>query len=202
METTQPTDRAPLAVPAELLAAVGRSIDVAVIYDLDYLSHAGRGGERIDDVSLAALTGTIEVAASACGRLSYVRAACSTTTAFVHRLALVGAANNTWQTVSGHHGADACVVAELVYLVRTLRIRLVVLVAGGRAYAAPVLALRNVGVAVWVLYRSGSLSWRLYQAATSATPLPAVPIAAAVRPGERRSRVAAFPGTGPNGAPP
>lgn len=198
METTHPTGPAAIAVPAELLPTVGRSIDVAVIYDLDYLSHAGRGGARIDDAALAALTGTIEVAASACGRLAYVRAACSTTTAFVHRLALVGAANNTWRAVTGRHGADACVVAELDYLVRALRIRLVVLVAGGRAYAAPVLALRDAGVAVWVLYRSGSLSWRLYQAATSATPLPAVPIAIASCPGERGSRVAAAPWAEPD----
>lgn len=201
METTRPTDPTPLAVPAELLSTVGRSIDVAVIYDLDYLSHGGQGGARIDDATLATLTRTIEVAASACGRLSYVRAACSTTTAFAHRLALVGAANNTWQAATGRHSADACVVAELDYLVRVLRIRLVVLIAGGRAYAAPVLALRGAGVAVWVLYRSGSLSWRLYQAATSATPLPTVPIAVSSCPGERRSRVAAFPGAGPNGAP-
>jgi hypothetical protein len=201
MEPTHPADPAPLAVPPELLPTAGRSIDVAVIYDLDYLSHAGRGGARIDDATLAALTGTIEVAASACGRLSSVRAACSTTTALVHRLALVGAANNTWQAVPGRHGADACVVAELDNLLRAPRKRLVVLIAGGRAYAAPVLALRDAGVAVWVLYRSGSLSWRLYQSATSATPLPIVPIAVAACPGERRSRVAAFPGAGPDSAP-
>jgi hypothetical protein len=203
METIQPADPASLAVPPELLPTVGRSIDVAVIYDLDYLSHAGRGGTRIDDATLAALTGTIEVAASACGRLCYVRAACSATTAFAHRLALVGAANNSWQAVAGRHGADTCVVAELDNLVRAPRMRLVVLIAGGRAYADPVLALRDVGVAVWVLYRSGSLSWRLYQAATSATPLPAVPVPVAVAAcsGERRSRVAALPGAGPNGAP-
>jgi hypothetical protein len=200
METIRPTDPAALAVPAELRSTVGRSIDVAVIYDLDYLSHAGRGGARIDDATLASLTRAIEVAASACGKLSYVRAACSTATAFAHRLALVGAANNTWQAVTGRHGADACVVAELEDLVRALRMRLVVLIAGGQAYAAPVLALRDAGVSVWVLYRLGSLSWRLYQAATSATPLPTVPIAVASCPGERRSRVAAVPWAEPGGA--
>jgi hypothetical protein len=200
METTHPDDRPRLTVPAELLTTVGRPIDVAVIYDLDYLSHAGRGGTRVDDATLASLTRTIEVAASVCGRIAYVRAACSTATAFVHRLALVGAANNTWQAVTGRHGADVCVVAELDYLVRSLRMRLVVLIAGRRAYAAPVLALRGAGVAVWVLYRSGSLSWRLYQAATSATPLPTLPIGVASCPWERRSRVAAVQGAGPNGA--
>jgi hypothetical protein len=190
---TAPRDGRPrLAIPPELLATIGRSIDVAVVYDLDYLSHAGPHGARVDDAAFAVLTEFVETSASACGTLSYVRAACSTKTSSVHRLALLGAANNRWQAVTGRHGVDAWVVAELNHLASTLRIRLVVLVGGEHAYVTPVLALRSAGVAVWVLYRSGSLSWRLYQAATSATPLPAA-LAVASPPSEHRSQVAALP---------
>jgi hypothetical protein len=172
-------------------------VDVAVIYDLDYLSHAGPGGARVDDAALAWLTEVVEASASACGRLAYVRAACSTATAFTHRLALAGAANNRWQAAAGRHGADACVVAELHHLARTLRMRLVVLVGGDHAYADPVLVLRSAGVGIWVLYRPGSLSWRLYRAATSATPLPTT-TAVASPPGGRCSQVAALSVERPN----
>ncbi len=198
MDTAHPDGPPRLTIPAELLPGVNRLVDVAVIYDLDYLSHAGPGGARVDNATLVTLARVVEVSAGACGRLSYVRAACSTATANVHRLALVGAANNTWQAVTGRHGADLCVVAELNHLVRTLRVRLVVLVAGENAYVAPVLALRSAGVEVWLLYRPGSLSWRLYQAATSATPLP-TGLAVASHADGRCSRVAALPGERPNG---
>src|SRR6266542_2384641 len=133
MDTAHPDGPPRLTIPAELLPGVNRLVDVAVIYDLDYLSHAGPGGARVDNATLVTLARVVEVSAGACGRLSYVRAACSTATANVHRLALVGAANNTWQAVTGRHGADLCVVAELNHLVRTLRVRLVVLVAGENA---------------------------------------------------------------------
>jgi hypothetical protein len=190
--TPAPLDHPPrLAIPTELRTTVGRPIGVAVVYDLDYLSHAGPGGDRVDDATLASLTEMVEASASAFGTLSYVRAACSTATASAYRLTLAGAANNRWQAVKGRHGADACVVAELNHLATILRMRLVVLVGGEHAYVAPVLALRAVGVAVWVLYRPGSLSWRLYQAATSATPLP-IATAVAAHPGKRRSQVAAL----------
>ncbi len=161
-----------LPIPTELAAADGPAPDVAVIYDLDYLSHAGPGGVRVDNATLATLTRVIEGSAKACGALRYVRAGCSTDTAFVHRLALVSAPNNTWQVAARRDGADACVIAELRHLARTRRMRLVILVAGDHAYAAPVADLRAAGIAVWVLYRAGSLSWRLYQVASSATPLP------------------------------
>jgi hypothetical protein len=163
---------APLAIPAELRSTAVGPLDVAVIYDLDYLSHSGTGGSRVDDAVLALLTRVIEATASTCGTLCYVRAACSTETAAVHRLSLARAKNNVWQAVAGRHGADARVIAELLHLARTRRMRLVVLVGGDHAYAPSVTALRAADIAVWVLYRPGSLSWRLYQAATSATPLP------------------------------
>jgi hypothetical protein len=169
--------------------------DVAVVYDLDHLSHSGPGGTRVDNATLTLLTDHIEDAASAFGNLRYIRAACSTETAFVHRFVLAGAANNTWQAVTGRDGADARVIEELDHLARTRRMGLVVLVAGEHAYAEPVAALRAVGIAVWVRYRPGSLSWQLYRAATAATPLPPAPaIGMFLR--RRPSRLATFLGTG------
>jgi hypothetical protein len=190
MDSSDPD--APLAIPAELPCAAGRPLDVAVIYDLDYLSHSGRGGGRIDDAALTWLTRIVEATASTCGTLCYVRAACSTETALVHRLSLAGAENNVWQAVAGRDGADARVIAELVHLARTRRMRLVFLVGGDHVYVPSVSALRAAGIAVWILYRPGSLSWRLYQVATSATPLP-IDRAPVAGPG-RHSRVAAFAG--------
>jgi hypothetical protein len=172
MKTSRPTGTARLAIPDELVAVASPSADIAVLYDLDYLSHAGPRGFRVDDVTLASLTRTIEASASSCGTLRYVRAACSTETAAVHRLVLAGAANNTWRAVTGRHGPDACIVGELEHLARTRRMQLVVLVAGDHVYAHPVAALRATGVAVWVIHRPGSVSWRLYRAASSATVLP------------------------------
>jgi hypothetical protein len=134
----------------------------------------------------------VEDAASVFGNLRYIRAACSTETAFVHRFVLAGAANNTWQAVTGRDGADARVIEELDHLARTRRMRLVVLVAGEHAYAEPVAALCAAGIAVWVRYRPGSLSWRLYRAATAATPLPPATAALLRR---RPSRLATFLGS-------
>jgi NYN domain len=171
---TSRTTAARLGIPAELVALAGPSADVALLYDLDYLSHAGPRGFRVDDATLASLTRIVEASASSLGSLRYVRAACSTETAAVHRLVLAGTANNTWRAVTGRHGADTCIVGELDHLARTRRMRLVVLVAGDHVFARPVAALRAAGVAVWVVHRPGSLSWRLYRAATSATALPPV----------------------------
>jgi hypothetical protein len=190
--SSHPFEQPALAIPAEL-AATGQSGDVAVVYDLDHLSYFGAGGTRVDNATLAALTDLVEDAASALGNLRYIRAACSTETAFIHRFVLSGAANNTWQAVTGRDGADACVIAELDHLAQTRRMRVVVLVAGEHAYADPVATLRSAGIAVWVLYRRGSLSWRLYRAATAATPLPPGTTTAALLR-RRPSRLATFLG--------
>lgn len=145
----------------------------------------------MDNATLAALTDLVEDAASACGNLRYIRAACSTETAFTHRFALLGATNNTWQALTGRDAADRMVIAELEHLRRIRRMRLVILVAGEHGYAAPVAALRDAGVEVWVLHRCGALSWQLYQAATAATALPpATAVAASTR--RRGNRLAAF----------
>lgn len=88
MKTSRPTGSARLAIPTELNAVVSPSADIAVLYDLDYLSHAGPRGFRVDDSTLASLTWIVEASASSCGTLRYVRAACSTETAAVHRLVL------------------------------------------------------------------------------------------------------------------
>lgn len=172
MKTSHATGRARLAIPEELVALASPSADVAVLVDLDYLSHAGPRGFRVDDGTLASLLRIVEASAGSCGTLRYVRAACSTETAAAHCLVLAVAANNTWRAVTGRHGADACIAAELEHLTRTRRMRLVVLVAGDHGYARPVSALRAAGIAVWLIHRPGSVSWRLYRAASSATPLP------------------------------
>jgi hypothetical protein len=173
MKTSHATGPARLAIPEELATLASPSADIAVLYDLDYLSHAGPRGFRVDDLTLASLLRTVEASARSSGTLRYVRAACSTETAAVHCLVLAVAANNTWRAVTGRHGADGCIVAELDHLARTRRMRLVILVGGDHVYARPVSALRAAGTAVWVIHRPGSVSWRLYLAASSATALPA-----------------------------